>query len=262
MVKQGLFSVRLVNAETMIPFQEHLGPGDGNVYVEVEPEAEYWIRVQSDYCKGVVRCSFEVDEKGLGFSRILCPGRYEPCDGGVWSRLGEHSKEQSLKVKSLYGWGRSLLYFGKVKVDFYEAIQKGERSEDSNFANPWRGREQRMPDLRVGFKAVVSDVGTKVKASKSCKCLFEAGCLLQSITLRYCTAKGLLYAGVLPRPSMWELHRMHFPAGYTKTTRATSNSTEPELIITFQGKSTTDGLAQATRSEYFDLTQLDDDEDK
>ena len=53
------FTVELVNAETKRPFKEHQIP-DGRIYIEVEPDAGYFIRLATD-CKREVIGAVEVD---------------------------------------------------------------------------------------------------------------------------------------------------------------------------------------------------------
>jgi hypothetical protein len=85
MVKEGLFSVQLVHAETMIPFKEHEGPDGKQHYVEVEPNVEYWIRIASSDASRDVICNFQVDGKKLGFFRLLSSTNTDcPSDVGLW----------------------------------------------------------------------------------------------------------------------------------------------------------------------------------
>jgi hypothetical protein len=40
---------------------------------------------------------------------------------------------------------------------------------------------------------------------------FKRGELLHSVTLKYCTVVGLIQAGLLPKPPLWEFQRLLYP---------------------------------------------------
>jgi hypothetical protein len=62
MVRQGDFEISLVHADTKLPFKEHIK--DGNVYVEVEPDEEYFICMQrvGNAHQGILLAVASVDE--------------------------------------------------------------------------------------------------------------------------------------------------------------------------------------------------------
>ncbi len=157
----------------------------------------------------------------------------------------------------LRGAGNSPFYIGTIKVNFNEAIQEGEQSQNADFDNQWKGG-QIIQNLTAGEKAVASHVGTKVKPSISCNFHYKPGSLLQSITLQYCTTVGLIQVGVLPKPESWEYHRLRHPADKSKAATRGADI-EPELMK-LQTRNPNGDLVQERTYELFDLTHLEDNE--
>jgi hypothetical protein len=255
MVKEGLFSVQLVHAETMIPFAEHEGP-DGKHYVEVEPNVEYWIRIASSDASRDVICNFQVDGKKLGINRLLNSTKTGcPSDVGLWEAVGEQSTEHSFQVRAFHGRAGKTFYIGNVQVDFHEAIAKPGSCQPTEFVNQWNG-DQARTNYQGSEKEVASQVGTVVKTVTKCKIRYGTGRLLQTITLHYCTTMGLIHVKVLPQPESWEYHRMRFPAD--NATNGAVVDMEPE-IMKVQTRTAAGDVVQEKRYEMFDLTQLNDD---
>jgi hypothetical protein len=69
MVKLGSFTVEIIDACTNIALYEH-SRADGRVFVEVEPNAEYFIRVKSSY-HGTILLTYEVGGQGLGSTKSM-----------------------------------------------------------------------------------------------------------------------------------------------------------------------------------------------
>jgi hypothetical protein len=70
MVKKGRFTVELVSADSKVKFQQHTK--DGKTYVEVEPEAEYFVRVAAEPAPRVSG-RIDVDGKSLGYKLLFQP---------------------------------------------------------------------------------------------------------------------------------------------------------------------------------------------
>jgi hypothetical protein len=274
MVKMGLFSLQLLNAETNVPFPEHRGPDNGNDYVEVEPNAEYWIRVQSDRQEDSVICDFTVDGMNLGFYESLGYPYAASSDVGIWSKVDGQHMQQAFKVKKVQrattGHGDEFFWIGKVQVDFYEASEVEVFSDDDDdeqpdFVNQWNGG-QTIGEGDSKAKAVASQIGTTSKVTDADNVRFEPGDLIQSITLHYCTAVGLIHAGVLPQPEFWEYHRKRMMMdNHNNDMAATTLSSaaaimEPQ-VIKLQTRNLAGDLMQEKTYEMFDLTQLVDDDD-
>ena len=82
MVRKGNFHMEIVSADTNIPFKEHRHP-NGEVYVEVNPNTEYFIRIKSDD-EGLVVCKCVVDGVSLGYNVSFDIGSRR----GVWQNIG------------------------------------------------------------------------------------------------------------------------------------------------------------------------------
>lgn len=63
------------------------------------------------------------------------------------------------------------------------------------------------PDKKKGVK---SDKGTRFEVKKKSRRSksYRSGRLLETVTLRYCSILGLVKAGILPKPPVWDYHRM------------------------------------------------------
>jgi hypothetical protein len=58
---------------------------------------------------------------------------------------------------------------------------------------------------------------------------YADGKLLETITLNNCTTAGLIHAGVLPKPALWEEHQAVYPA--IATLEAEFETTESEVMM-------------------------------
>ena len=136
-MKVGQFQVELVYAETKVKFQEHVHPESQTVYAEVEPDADYFIRLRNNNKDPVVaRVSIdgkplEVDVAGL----TKASGDYIY---GLFSRdgLGGETKKAFQFAKS---WVMrpedrkdTPMWTGSVDVSFYEA-----RYEYTGYRDGW-----------------------------------------------------------------------------------------------------------------------------
>ncbi len=249
----------MVNAETMEPFKEHHSQPDGSHFAEVEPNAEYWIRISShrraDNKKRVhnkedesyrvdidgetdeednfdgedcnfdcAECRVEVDSQDLGYSAYV--SKNEVHDFGIWNRTMWTETNQAFKVTELNAKGDRSFWIGTVKVDFYKAIENGFLLSTCNDVSSHWKRGAEPLACANGGKAVKSCQGTTTKSTHSTphsrSASYIRGDLLETITLRYCTAVGLLHVGVLPKPTAWEHQRRLFPA---------KTSTMPEALL-------------------------------
>jgi hypothetical protein len=79
--------IELVYADTKLPFKEHTK--DEKIYVEVEPDVEYFISIQQT---GTGRAAhtllkFIVDEQDLGYNCVTMNHMDQPVYRGVWNRV-------------------------------------------------------------------------------------------------------------------------------------------------------------------------------
>ena len=219
-------------------------------YVEVEPESEYWIRVQTD-SEDVVRAEISVDGKSLGYC-VPMDKRNSATDWGVWKF--ENGKEYNFALKFAKAKVREAtnnedandkpFWTGIVEVDFSEAIYAGEY-EQQDRSDMWTGGDVSYvlgisdPDKKKGVK---SEKGSSfnVKKSQRRRSQYQTGGMLKKVTLRYCSTLGLIHAGILPKPPMWDLHRLSHPA-------ENGNENVPQPNATVEG-------ANGKQHEVFDLS--------
>ncbi|CAB9521718.1 expressed unknown protein [Seminavis robusta] len=220
MVVAGNYSVRIVNAETKEPFKEHTGP-DGKVYAEVEPDMEYFIEVEvvgGDPASSRSQYNISVDGKKLpycGHAKSFGK-KYK----GNWSRVNGVETTQAFvfqrpEFSERKGSSPGAL-MGDIKLEFYEAIYSGTRSKlkdvkpDSFQADSVSSsltHRQTKKVLRSGTGSVV-ETKTRNKVRKT----YSKGAFLESITIHYCTALGLVHAGVFGKvDDIWAKARIVNP---------------------------------------------------
>jgi len=254
MVRHGDFTVQLIDAESKIAFPEHTK--DGKIYVEVEPDTEYFISIQKtgNTVPGYCLCKFLVDEQDLGYLRSYSGNKKDesPTYSGVWHLKNGVSTHQALKfIKPSIsaGNGASRLLMGKVEVHIHEGIFRGYRQRtavrNGSFKAASVGLNQGAASKK---KSLRSDEGTTTLAKTEVsnqEANFKSGKHLDTITLNYCAAVGLIEVGVLPKPGMWEYHRMKRPAEPTGAPK-----TELKKI-----------RINAKENELFDLSAVNSDEE-
>eukprot|EP00588_Corethron_pennatum_P034021 CAMPEP_0194346230 /NCGR_PEP_ID=MMETSP0171-20130528/105309_1 /TAXON_ID=218684 /ORGANISM="Corethron pennatum, Strain L29A3" /LENGTH=320 /DNA_ID=CAMNT_0039113327 /DNA_START=70 /DNA_END=1030 /DNA_ORIENTATION=+ len=154
--REAIFTVELVDAISGEPFAEHAGP-DGKTYAEVEPDAEYFIKVSAprDHPKGTrVQTAYEIDGVNLGYYDKLWAYKNNTVWAGSASRRGGAWSKTSLKFAGKPAPSRGkrrapLLFTGRVVVTLSESVPDGAM-----------GREGRF-DTKLGPCGAVVASGTK-----------------------------------------------------------------------------------------------------
>ena len=202
-MKINEFSAELIEAETKNAFKEHMDD-NGACYVEVEPDAEYFVRVASE-ASYPVTVDIWIDGNDLGYEVNLTNDSYI-C--GLWKkRKTDHVSThkaltfrktrytpESYEIETSSDPNRGL-WTGKVEISFYKAIQKGFEKKMKNDVEPkWSEGDVFMRNGRRHMvKGVKSTEGRhSVSKVEDCKIKWERGVQLQHITLTYCTAHGTL----------------------------------------------------------------------
>jgi hypothetical protein len=218
MVVQGYFGVELVRADTKQPFQEHVK--DWEVYVEVEPDAEYFIsvrRIGNPNFKDLL-VTFFVDGKDLGYYSPYTRGVMEkgPEMKGLYSRANGVHSMRALKFKKPRSTGSTSessfhLLLGKVEAKVYEAIFDGEVPPDkwtsASLAAASVNLNQcdldKKKGLRTGEGSTVENWGATPKMINKC---YKKGALIDTVTLHYGSLPGLIQVGVLSAPPVGSLN--------------------------------------------------------
>lgn len=268
----GDYRVQLVEPTTKQVYKEHVK--DGKCYVEAEPDGEYLIRIEAKRIKDYrVLMHFEVDETFLGYQKVL---KTDAVCTGFWTRnQGVYThKAFQFAIPPIRTDGGAVLsgnkVLGSVSVKFYKAVEAGlqipgdykpslvTRKIDTSCATVKTKMLRSKPGslIETIAKSVLSDLESESETSRDLKktMAYKAGEHLETVTLYYGTALGLIHAGVLPKPPFWERARLEVPF---------ASHVDPSLAnivptIIHQDAVVADGaLLQGARDiELFDLTHL------
>jgi hypothetical protein len=217
MVNKGRFTVALVNADTKATFKEHTRHGE--IYVEVEPEAEYFIRIEvgaGATGKAAVVAKMFVDDASLGYD-IVFKGQAEKetASAGLWSYDGASSMTTALMFarskfftsqinSSNQSSTTPLPWTGEVQVEFFEMIDTGESCVEAASESDWKGGDvgivldQAAPELKRihGTMTLEGNQHTRTKKDDGIRTKYTEGRLIEILTLRYCSTKGMVLAGL------------------------------------------------------------------
>lgn len=270
MVVIGNYSASIVNAETKVAFQEH-NHRNGKTYAEVEPCVDFYIEINIVGGNDNIYCVPHVDGQKLKYCITRHPS-HDAYHAGLWSRSKGVSKMRAFSFQkptfknedgstSNSAPGDGLM--GTIQVDFYEAVYLGiSHHSQGDYSNDVQ--EDNVSPTSVLSKSDLSFKQTKKvlrsgggSHSESTQCSshggpthkYGPGKLLQSITVHYCTALGLIYAGVLPPPpgGIWGLHRMEYA-------RKPGDDDNSDLVQVKRAKLTKDG----TEHDVLDMSKIAD----
>ena len=273
MVVVGNFSACIVNAEDKKAFKEHTGPG-GKTFAEVEPGVEYFIEVEVIGGDPNSRYYFEfsVDGRSLGYHKLM---RINAGKGiaGSWSRVGGVSTHRAFKLQrpvfshtseSVCGFNDGLM--GDVKITISEATASGTYTQSD-----WSGKSIETATISSGIshgqtkKVLRSGEGsttlTTTPGNSTIYTKYVHGKLLETITINYCTALGLIHAGVLDKPNdIWEQARLTNPSKKSSNRHAVNVGPKCTKMkdVAGGGKVKVEVKAEAAERELFDMTNLPD----
>jgi len=261
MVQQGDFKLELVYADTRkLPFQEHAK--DENIYAEVEPDVDYFISIQRNGISqpGCVLAMFIVDEQDLGYHDVFASRSASPIYRGLYSRAKAVSTMKALKfVKpSISQDGTKVsrnLLMGKIEVKLRMGTFSGytvDRETDFNSAFATKNVDINQTGLakKKSLRSGEGTVSESNRASTGQTASYEGGEHLDTITLNFCAALGLMEVGVLQKPDAWTYHRMKRPAGPSQGPPAV----RPKKIHD-------PAAAEAKTVELFDLAEANSDDE-
>jgi hypothetical protein len=221
MVQRGNFKIELVYADTKLPFIEHTK--DGKIYVEVEPDVEYFISIQQTgkSSGGATMATFFVDGKELGYNYSGLKRRSRPSYKGILSREQGSQSMKALKFtrprisQDGTNVNRNLL-MGKVEIMLYEGIPNGYKGKRGDFTSKFSATavdlEQSGLAKKKSLRSGEGEVKITKNVSKEHYMSYKRGKQIDKFTLNYCAALGLMEVGVLEKPDAWTHHRMKRPA--------------------------------------------------
>jgi len=205
-MKKGNLSLEIINAETKQPMKEFTAP-DGKVYVEAEPDLEYFLRCANNKNNSHEKrtcVEFFIDNTKLNYLNILNKNKPSTC--GIWQRINRVSSTKALKfsLKATNAAAAAAnqsgttnpFHVGTIKAVFSKAIDIGVKETKDHTTKLENGTT-----TQTGKKAFVSVKGstttTKTEVSKFHKC-YRCGEKLGEITIHYTSALGFIHLGILP----------------------------------------------------------------
>lgn len=212
MVLRGFLSVRLVDATTKKPFQEHLDPC-GNVYTEVEPDREYFVSVvPSPRLARVVGCRIAIDGHDLGSGTVIVPNSpareigASRLERGVETMTSFRFQRPNQEQGTLAGSGGSGMILGSVTVKVHVLYFVGFVPYFDKRSNTISGTASlpiHAPAAGMGKKLLRSGLGTVSQSNywgQGCQNNYMVGPLLDTFTFHYCAAPRLVQVGILKPP--------------------------------------------------------------
>jgi len=267
-MKEGIFSFQIINAETKEPMKEFTA-ADGKVYVEAEPDLEYFLRCSSEKFTVV---KYIIDDTELNYVKH---SNNVPSDCGLWQYRNGESSHKALKfvlkptgaTATTNQSGTNPFHVGTIKAAFHEAINLGLKETPD-----WDTAFEGGTATQTGKKAFASVKGSNTTKNYQSKIIqhYDFGQILNEITIHYTSALGFIHLGILPSPRIPERNnrrerRTAPPAHVTRietTNTNDSNSTDSRVTSetdtsnkrrkTESHKTTT--ILTTTRTEFIDLT--------
>lgn len=217
------------------------GDKTGTVYVEVEPKADYYINIESK-SDDPVFASISVDGDDLGYAvgpffkgdTYLAGLASVDEEGGTMKRALQFVRSHVFpEEEAKKGMTPPMYWTGTVDVSFYDAIPyvnhtpENKRKRQRAFGNTWEGNSKDVgflvgkmnPDKKKGVMSAAgdtveyeaADISSEDTSSPTSTTSYAKGGHVKTISMKYCSTLGLIYVGILPRPPLWDLHRMEHP---------------------------------------------------
>jgi len=265
MTRRGNYTVELVDAGTKQKFKEHKARHGFHAYIEVEPDAEYFIRFIHHAERNII-VTYKVDGQKLGYELHCIPEDVnKELDHGLWSRNNNHSHDKALKFQ---------------KVDPL-SLTRGEKAvDDTNDTNAavieiniyerifLDGYDQAKNEKMINLidsvnvdethfkpkKLLKSAEGQRVKTSFDSTRIQNAKCgrKLKTIKVKYCSVVGLIEAGVLPKPkSIYDYGKLIKPS--ITSTKKLDIKAE---VFTHESRDENGTIIESSQVEMFDLTKV------
>ena len=201
MVVLGDFSVKIIDAKTMVPLREHVH--ETTHYVEInEPEQEYLISLVKDKknnSKVVAKVSVDGNPLGYDWQHIAnddTPAYLGPCvDSQPPSELGEAKRIRSFQfVNKVSNYGEpSESKVGKIEVTWYKVTKVTQKSFNSPYST-WSEASARVSNEQKKYQSQVGPTATVIPTSKQD---WTCGQEIAKISIFYRSALGLLRCGVI-----------------------------------------------------------------
>jgi hypothetical protein len=271
MVKKGRFTVELVDAASSTPFKEHTK--DDETYVEAEPDAEYFVRIHAEV-GALARAKIFVDGKYLGYKKNMTnktSGLGQGSNCGLWCFDGVSTTHQALLFAKAKVFNSSdaaqetPFWTGTVEVKFVEIFDTGATHVNGPWQNKWKGGDVGVVVGQTGpkMKGVMTKEGNIAVSKKDdgSRTTYREGRILDTITLKYCSAVGLMMAGVLGPVDPYVMARNVQECKRGADTRPVdAESMPPPQKIRFVQDANGQSFGPPKEYDMFDLTNYDTDD--
>ena len=279
MVKEGIYKVELVNAVTNQAFQEHVGP-DGNVYAEVEPDTDYFVRVSVEGSADNPVCfTFVVDGQLMDYSAgnkngVVRGGRF-----GDFARENGTDTRRALRFQKIKATHQSSRKkdgvldekgFGSVEVHFWELLRPFSDDRpppELTVQSRWtHGNTDlitaMMSETKIkDDKILMTGLGNTTLTYESFSLLhWRRGKHIGCLKIRYCTTVGLILAGILPKPPGWEWRHHAEPGKAYSISTIKCLAVEPESIVLIHENAAL-GQKEVT-VDLYDLVEADESDEE
>ena len=238
MVVVNNFKFQIVSTEddNKTPFKEWESKTNLKTYVEVEPDAEYFLSVEMVQASSTsLLCVYYVDGKCLGYYDAFPANRkLGPIFRGIFSRSNStvttmkalkfvkasfHSSNKEDRV----GFGSEIgAGMGIIEMKVYQAIENGYTStgNEKSFASSFTTSSIDIEDgavvtMKKNLRTGEGNKSVVTKASNMNRLNYLKGPQLYTIPLNYCATLGLISVGILPKPPAWVHARMLHPSKLT-----------------------------------------------
>jgi hypothetical protein len=283
MVRQGDFIVEIVEAESKAPFKEHRRKSDGTVFVEVEPNIEYFVhvrRVEDIVFSGQSLFAIVlVDGQDMGVQYSCKKDSRSSHYAGLWKRNSQDGVkttralqvfEPAQRISNSSAQGSNYVT-GKVEVQISESIFSGRyetaRSSSTSGSSFKQcgvlecSRVDRKKDKKLLRSRLGSTITEKKSSSTGSKPVYNTGKLLDTITLQYCSTVGLIEVGVLERPASWGKKRPHSSPTLERAFAVPSAVTPPAETAPPSKKIRVETVVTSQECTFYDLSELPSDDE-
>jgi hypothetical protein len=272
MVKKGRFTVELVDAHSKAPFKEHAK--DDETYVEAEPDAEYFVRVAGRGGGDKVSAKISVDGKCIGYRKTLKKSGKKSSICGLRSFDGVSSTHKALLFAKAKVFNSSdaaeeapSFWTGNVTVKFQEMFDTGNTHIAAPGINQWKGGDvgvvlgQTGPKMK-GVMTKEGNIAVRSKKDDGHRTTYRKGRVLETITLKYCSAVGLMVAGVLGPVDPYVMARnLHDHKRGVDAVTVDAESMPRPQEIRFVQEVNGQSYGPAKEHDLYDLTNSDADDE-
>ena len=216
MVRRGAFGLRLVDAATRQPLEEH--EKDGEVWVVGKPGAEFFLESRTWHGTNVMGWPIDIDGVGAGYSQYFSPHQPWKVHGAAQSGGGANRAFRFATIPAAADGQAAVGEFGLVEMTWTEAAATDTPAGPS-VTPAWTSLADATSagTKKEGVGALKSTLGTTTQSCVRGAFLWSrVGPPLQTITIRYCEEAGLVARKIIALPASTNNKRAGDPVGNGK----------------------------------------------